>query len=386
MLMAVKLNDTPIVEGLSEEMIDCLVEALVEETYASGTTVSAEGTQEDKLQIIKRGTASLTSTKSAETTQLEAGDYFGESCLTKRKTRKTAVVAATQLLTISLSAEAIKAESRLDQWRDALLKREEDFRNKSKDSKAGRNTRRSFTDVASKATPAAKADAKGVAAIDATPPSKEMASLKLNERGNEVSRDASTSRSSASGRSDVTAKRNSAAAGGSPLPLKASPLPLKAMPPSTDTGALPSQRGLGAVSIATPPPSTPLLVTSAAAGALSGGVGASAAAMRRPPPLASPSGTRRPASPRSSKAGGQPATNRSSSSSQPATNRTSSAGSPATNRASSAGSPAFNRSSSPRGQPATNRSSSAGSPALNRSSSPNSARRRAASPRGGGSK
>jgi len=125
LLLSVKVGEkeTPLVDGLKEEQLAWLVDHLVEEAHAGGTVIGAEGSPDDRLQILKRGKATITSTKTPNEapTELIAGDYYGERSLVKDVKRKTTVTAGPpQLLTVSLSAKTVKANADLDEWREAL--------------------------------------------------------------------------------------------------------------------------------------------------------------------------------------------------------------------------------------------------------------------------
>ena len=147
MLQSVQLGGSPITEGLSEADLIWLVEALVEESYTGGSVVADAGSEDEKLQIIKRGTASVMANKKAsdsdsDIVQLEAGDYFGELSLIKRRTRKTTVAANDPvLLTVSLSSDLVRGNTALNAWREALFKKEagttDSGKKKAKDGKEG---------------------------------------------------------------------------------------------------------------------------------------------------------------------------------------------------------------------------------------------------------
>lgn len=124
LLMSVKVGDkeTPLCEGLAEEQLDWLVEAVVEEAHAGGTVLAVEGASDDRLQILKRGTASVTYSKGGNQPRtLLAGDFFGERSLVKEIKRKSSVTAGPpQLLTVSLSGKMIRNRAELAEWRERL--------------------------------------------------------------------------------------------------------------------------------------------------------------------------------------------------------------------------------------------------------------------------
>jgi len=141
MLVSVQIGGSPITEGLSAAEIDWLVEALVEESHESGEVVGGEGTADDKLQIIKRGTATVTTTKGKngpEKAVLQVGDYFGELSLIKKRSRRASVIAdPPHLLTISLSADLVKENTALDEWREALFRKDAASTSGGKESSSG---------------------------------------------------------------------------------------------------------------------------------------------------------------------------------------------------------------------------------------------------------
>jgi len=89
--------------------------------YQPGDAVIQEGATDEKLYIIQRGVASVTSheleLRGHEGASLEVGDYFGELCLTgKRHKRGATVRAKTPLSVVSLAVSSCLANPDLAEW------------------------------------------------------------------------------------------------------------------------------------------------------------------------------------------------------------------------------------------------------------------------------
>lgn len=89
-------------------LLDELAAALHEEHFAAGAVVVAEGQRGDRLFLIDRGEAEVSTSGATEAVilaQLGAGDMFGEiALLTPNRRRQATVTATAPLHTLSLSA------------------------------------------------------------------------------------------------------------------------------------------------------------------------------------------------------------------------------------------------------------------------------------------
>ena len=109
---------------LPAELLEELAASLREESYPPGRAVVTEGEIGDRLYLIERGCAEVTTagpTGPVLLATLESGDLFGEIALLNSTRRRQATVKAlTTLATLSLSAAAFERalaafpEARLD--------------------------------------------------------------------------------------------------------------------------------------------------------------------------------------------------------------------------------------------------------------------------------
>ena len=93
MLSRVQIHGTPITDGLGIEARDWLGSMLVHEPpFAPGATIAAEGSADEKLYVIWRGVASVTTEALGEVGALGESQFFGELALTGRKHKRTTTV------------------------------------------------------------------------------------------------------------------------------------------------------------------------------------------------------------------------------------------------------------------------------------------------------
>uniref|UniRef100_A0A7S2FJ96 Cyclic nucleotide-binding domain-containing protein n=1 Tax=Haptolina brevifila TaxID=156173 RepID=A0A7S2FJ96_9EUKA len=128
LLQAVKYGNRSLTDGMTSPQINWLVQTLDEQKFDNGRMVVQEGTMDEKLYIVKRGEAAVTSKLGGDVQSLKAGDFFGEQALLppealkKRVKRKTCVMACSSpLIVLVLSAEAVKKNSDLEAWRTTLV-------------------------------------------------------------------------------------------------------------------------------------------------------------------------------------------------------------------------------------------------------------------------
>jgi len=127
LLGSVKVGATPLFEGLDEEGIRWVLDAITEETVPAGTKLIDEGvipSDAEGLQIVKRGSCLVTSSERGMIATLTAGDCFGESSLAnKKKPRRSTVRCsdAEPALILTLSAAAVRRNTGLDEWREKLV-------------------------------------------------------------------------------------------------------------------------------------------------------------------------------------------------------------------------------------------------------------------------
>ena len=93
MLEAVTIGGKLICEHLAESELAWLCAVLVHEPPRhSGERVIAEGETDEKLFIIRRGVASVSTARYGEAGTLSAGQFFGELALTGKKHKRTASI------------------------------------------------------------------------------------------------------------------------------------------------------------------------------------------------------------------------------------------------------------------------------------------------------
>ena len=124
LLCSVRIDHRLLTDELPAEQINWLVDALHEEEYIEGFNVAAEGTVDDKLRIVKRGSASVYTDSTGEVAQLGPGDFFGEMCLIGRAHRRSASIVARgpgNLTLLELKAKVFLANEQLEGLRQELL-------------------------------------------------------------------------------------------------------------------------------------------------------------------------------------------------------------------------------------------------------------------------
>ena len=123
LLSSVRVAERSIVRMLAKnpELLAWVTSLLVEETYAEGDVVVHEGSDDEALWMIKRGSAAIVSRGAGEVAQLTTGGFFGElALLTRRSKRHTSIVARGHLQLIKLPMEKIQSNPALKEWRVAL--------------------------------------------------------------------------------------------------------------------------------------------------------------------------------------------------------------------------------------------------------------------------
>ena len=174
LLEAVRIGGRPIAQGLDSDLVDWLVDTLEEHVYEDGEMVVKEGRDAEKVFIVKRGEAAITTVAGGKIATISTGNFFGELALLQKKSQRGATVTAmgpSSLVLLCLEADVVKRETRLDAWRNELeltvdeMKRSHEKENKAKaaaqyeaDLKSGKIT---AARAKKQAKMAAKADKEG---------------------------------------------------------------------------------------------------------------------------------------------------------------------------------------------------------------------------------
>jgi CRP-like cAMP-binding protein len=146
LLAAIRIGKpgTPMLDGLSEEQVDQLLDSMYEEAVPPGGVIADAGSTPHALQMVKRGELVVAGADKSPISTLRVGDFFGETSLasrTKVRPRKTSVTASGDetVVILTLPAASIKADSAFDAWRDRLLPpKPEPAAKPTKDGKAKR--------------------------------------------------------------------------------------------------------------------------------------------------------------------------------------------------------------------------------------------------------
>jgi len=128
LLASIKIDEVSILDVLMKHgeqegsrLLDWLADAMFDEHFEEGEVVAAEGAEDGSLYVIKAGEAAVSTKEAGEVATLSAGGFFGElSLLPKKHKRSATIVAKSRLRVASLPAAVVKANSELEQWRNAL--------------------------------------------------------------------------------------------------------------------------------------------------------------------------------------------------------------------------------------------------------------------------
>ncbi len=96
------LKKVPLFAGLDDKELGRIAERMVERRFATGDTLTAQGSAGVGFFVIEDGTAEVTVDGEAKRT-LGAGDYFGEIALLNDSYRTATITATTDMLTYAMT-------------------------------------------------------------------------------------------------------------------------------------------------------------------------------------------------------------------------------------------------------------------------------------------
>ena len=125
MLAAVLIaKEVPLLKSLDGGELDWLCSALVHEPpILEGNHVVKEGELDERLYMIHRGQAAVTTVEFGEAGVLEPGQYFGELSMTGKKRKRTSSVVCKgpePLMLVSLSMALVRTNPQLEAWTKSL--------------------------------------------------------------------------------------------------------------------------------------------------------------------------------------------------------------------------------------------------------------------------
>ena len=100
------INSVNIISILTPAQKEALLSALVTQRWKSSQIVIKEGDNNDMLYIVKEGIAICNPDKS-DSREIHKGDYFGEQALLYQTLHKTTIIAATDLVLLSISRKSL---------------------------------------------------------------------------------------------------------------------------------------------------------------------------------------------------------------------------------------------------------------------------------------
>ena len=117
-------KEVPMLKSIGDGQLDWLCSALVHEPpIVEGNYVVKEGQLDDRLYMIHRGQAAITTAEFGEAGVLEPGQYFGELSMTGRKRKRTSSVVCKgpePLMLVSLSMALVRTNPQLEAWTRSL--------------------------------------------------------------------------------------------------------------------------------------------------------------------------------------------------------------------------------------------------------------------------